>query len=128
MSATLSERLDPVSHLPERVSVGVSEPAYRFARGVLNEMYPSVDYQHAARSSLAGAALYVATVVVAGDQDSVRQCDVADACGTTPMSVRAHTSSVAEIALTVDLADHPDVDRERLREIAETGRVRIQSH
>ena len=63
MSATLRERLDPASYLPEIPQIDVSPDAYRLAESVLREARERTGYQHYGRSSLAGSAAPGATTL-----------------------------------------------------------------
>lgn len=123
MSTTLSERLDPVTHVPDRSVSGASRDAHTLARAILNETYPAPAYQHYARSALAGSAVYVASVIVDAEE-SISQPAVADACGTTPMSIREHTARLAGLAARECDVSWLDADgRARLQDIVECGNV-----
>lgn len=123
MSAPLHERLDPAGYLPAH-EPEVSSRADKLARAILAETYPGMDYQHCARSALAGSALYLASVVVDG-ADSVSQTAVADVVGTTTWSVRHHTGTLAELTYgEMDSVALKPKERKRLQKITDTGSVK----
>ncbi len=123
MSTTLRKRLDPVTHVPDRSVSGASRDAHTLARAILSETYPAPEYQHYARSALAGAAVYVSSVIIDGEA-SISQPAAAEACGTTPMSIRTHTARLAGLAAReCDVSWLDAAARDRLRDIVEVGDV-----
>lgn len=125
MSTALVERLSPTTYLPDQDQIARVDPAtHQFAHAVLKATFPNAEYQHYSRSALAGSALYVASVAVSGP-DRVRQPWVADTVGTTEMSIRAHIEKLAQLAFdSVELEEHPAVDKDRLRHLAGGGSAR----
>lgn len=125
MSAqTFNDRLDPVQYLPDRDRSLVTNDAHRLAETILDSAHPNVEFQDFSRSALAGAALYVASVAVDG-QDRVDQLVAADATGTSDQSIRIRMQGIAELAVDdTDLMGFDQQVRERLQRIAEAGSVR----
>lgn len=124
MSTTLSDRLDPLAHLPEQGRVGVHPAAHRLARAILIRASNRPELGRYSWSAVAASALYVADVAVSGS-DRVHQDRVAERVGTSTWPVQNHMQRVARVAVEdVDLSNHDRVDTARLRHVAETGEAR----
>ncbi|ERJ06641.1 Transcription initiation factor IIB 3 protein [Halorhabdus tiamatea SARL4B] len=98
------EHLDPKQYLPTPAAAPDIPPrAIGLAEDILDTTFPAGEFAGARRSALAGAALYAACVALTGT--GVSQDTVADATGTTAVSIRSWMHDMAERAVTEDSVD-----------------------
>lgn len=129
--ADLTARLDPVRYLPTPAALNGTVPrdAFRLAEQILAAAREDPAYCGARRSALAGGALYAAAVALHGPV--VTQDAVAEATGTTCVSLRGRMADMARVAIesgAVDVSEFAatgDVEGvlRRLRHLAGGGRV-----
>ena len=95
----LPDNLDPVNYLPQPSTLNDTIPhtAQNLAADLLVEAGTHPDFGGYRRSALAGGALYVSNTALFGP--TVRQDDIADMTGTSPLSIRARMRDLARLAL-----------------------------